>query len=155
MIVVSDTTAVTTLLKVGMEDLLQELFGSVIIPQAVWDEVHAFHSQLPDFVMLRAVARADRLLAETIPLGRGEAEAITLAKEVNADLLLTDDLKARRVAVGLNLKCAGLLGLLVRAKQRGRLSSVREAIGVFETRGGLYLSDAVKNEALRLAGELG
>ena len=46
MIVVSDTTAVTTLLKAGMEGLLQKLFGSVIIPQAVWDELHAFHPQL-------------------------------------------------------------------------------------------------------------
>lgn len=154
MIVVSDTTAVTTLLKAGMEGLLQELFGKVIIPQAVWDELHAFHPKLPDFVVRRAVERAGRLQAQTSLLGRGEAEAITLAKEVNADLVLTDDLKARRVAAGLNVKCTGLLGLLVRAKQRGLITSVREAIGILETRGGLYLSEAVKAEALRLAGEL-
>jgi predicted nucleic acid-binding protein len=154
MIVVSDTTAVTTLLKAGMANLLQDLFGSVIIPQAVWNELRAFHSRLPDFVWLRAVARADRLLPQTSSLGRGEAEAITLAKEVNADLLLTDDLKARGIAAGLNLKCSGLLGLLIRAKQRGHISLVREAIGTLETRGGLYLSDTVKAEAVRLAGEL-
>lgn len=153
MIVVSDTTAVTTLLKAGMEGLLQELFGNVIIPQAVWDELHAFHPQLPDFVLLRAVARAEGRLPQTSLLGHGEAEAITLAKEVNADLLLTDDLKARHVAAGLNVKCTGLLGLLIRAKQRGHNSSVREAIGTLETRGGLYLSDAVKAEAVRLAGD--
>ena len=88
MIVVSDTTAITTLLKAGMEGLLQELFGSVIIPQAVWDELHAFHPQLPDFVLLRAVARAEGRLPRTASLGLGEAEAITLAKEINADLLL-------------------------------------------------------------------
>jgi len=46
MIVVSDTTAVTTLLKAGMEGLLSELFGSVSIPQAVWEELLAFHTQL-------------------------------------------------------------------------------------------------------------
>ena len=154
MIVVSDTTAITTLLKAGMDNLLRELFGSVIIPQAVWDELIAFHSQLPDFILRRAVARTHGLMAETVLLGRGEAEAITLAKEVNADLLLTDDLKARRVAAGLNLKCTGLLGLLIRARQHGRIPSVREAIFIIETRGGLYLSDAVKVEALRLAGEL-
>lgn len=44
MIVVSDTTCITTLLKAGMEDLLPALFGTVTIPQAVWDELLAFHS---------------------------------------------------------------------------------------------------------------
>jgi uncharacterized protein len=154
MIVVSDTTAVTTLLKAGMEGLLRELFGSVIIPQAVCDELNAFHSQLPDFVSLRALARPGSRLPGTAALGRGEAEAITLAKEINADLLLTDDLKARGVAARLNVKSVGLLGLLIRAKQRGHISSVREAIGILETRGRLYVSDAVKAEALRLAHEL-
>ncbi|MGO8700462.1 MAG: DUF3368 domain-containing protein [Limisphaerales bacterium] len=153
MIVVSDTTGVTTLLKAGMDSLLQELFGSVTIPQAVWDELRAFHPQLPDFLLLRAVARAEGRLPQTSLLGRGEAEAITPAKEANADLLLTDDLKARHVAAGLNLKCTGLLGLLIRARQRGYIPSVREAIGTLETRGGLYLSDVVKAEAVRLAGE--
>ncbi len=153
MIVVSDTTAITTLLKAGMEDLLPRLFVNVIIPQAVRDELLAFHSQLPNSVLLRAVERADRRLPETDSLGRGEAEAITLAKEINADLLLTDDLKARNIANSLNLKSSGLLGLLIRAKQRGHISSAREAMGRLEARGGLYLSDAVKAEALKLMGE--
>ena len=98
---------------------------------------------------------ADQRSPETELLGRGEAEAITLAKEISADLLLTDDLKARIVAANLKIKCAGLLGLMVRAKQAGRVASVREAIGMLETRGGLYLSEAVKTEALKLAGEAG
>jgi uncharacterized protein len=155
MIVVSDTTAITTLLKAGMEGLLPELFENVTIPQAVWDELLAFHSRLPNSVLLRAVGRADRLLQETASLGRSEAEAITLAKEINADLLLTDDLKARNIATSLHIKCSGLLGLLIRGKQLGHVTSVREAMGWLEARGGLYLSDAVKAEALKLAGEIG
>jgi hypothetical protein len=133
--------------------LLHELFGSVTMPQAVWDELLAFHSTIPKFLLLRPIARADRRLPQTASLGRGEAEAITLSKELNADLLLTDDLKARGIAAGLNIKCAGLLWLLIRAKQRGHIASVREAIGILEERGGLYLSEAVKAEALKLAGE--
>jgi predicted nucleic acid-binding protein len=154
MIVVSDTTAITTLLKAGMEGLLRELFEKVIIPQAVRDELLIFHSQLPDFVLVRALGLEGARLPETAPLGRGEAEAITLAKESDADLLLTDDLKARAVAASLNIKFTGLLGLLIRANQRGHVTSVREAMGRLEERGGLYLSDAVKAEALRLAGEI-
>jgi hypothetical protein len=153
MIVVSDTTAITTLLKVGMEGLLSELFETVAIPQAVWNELLAFHSQLPNFVLLRSIARKDQRLRQTSSLGSGEAEAITLAKEINADLLLTDDLKARRIAASLNINFMGILGLLIRAKQRGHIISIRDAIGKLEAPGGLYLSVAVRKEALKLAGE--
>lgn len=153
MIVVSDTTAVTTLLKSGRADLLHKLFGNVMVPQAVWDELRAFHSQLPDFVLLRPTAATAKKLPEIQSLGRGEAEAIQLALEIKADLLLSDDLKARAVATGLKIKCAGLLGVMVRAKQAGHIASVREAIEALQAQGGLYLSDAVKTEALKLAGE--
>ena len=155
MIVVSDTAAITTLLKIGREHLLFELFGKVMVPQSVWGELLAFHSQLPDFVVLRPVTTGNQRLPETEPLGRGEAEAIQLAKEINADLFLTDDLQARAVAARLKIKRTGLLGLLVRAKQAGHILSVRETVEMLETRGGLYLSDAVKTEAMRLAGEAG
>ena len=154
MIVVSDTTAITTLLKAGMEGLLSELFGSITIPRGVWEELMAFHSHLPNFVLMRPVARADGLLPRTESLGRGEAEAITLADEIDADLLLTDDLKARSVAAALNMKCTGLLGVLIHGKQRGHVASVKEAIRTLEARGGLYLSDVVKAEALKIAGEI-
>ena len=87
------------------------------------------------------------------PLGRCEAEAIKLAQEIGADLLLTDDRKARAAATQLGIKSSGVLGLVVHAKKLGRVSSVRDAIEVLEKRGGLYLSDAVKVEALKLAGE--
>jgi hypothetical protein len=153
MIVISDTTAVTTLLKAERERLLSELFGHVIIPQAVWDELMAFHTRLPDFVLLRPVETLDHLPPKAHSLGRGEAEAIALAIQINGDLLLTDDLKARGVAAELGLNCMGLLGVILRAKQRRHIISAREAITALERDGGLYLSEAVKTEALKLAGE--
>jgi len=153
MTVVTDTTAVTTLLKAGEERLLREIFVSVIVPQAVWDELLAFHSHLPDFVLRRPVLEPNQRLAGTELLGRGEAEAIKLAQQIDADLLLTDDRKARTAATDLGIKCSGVLGLIVRAKQLGRLSSVRDTLEVLEKRGGLYLSDVAKAEALRIAGK--
>jgi len=66
---------------------------------------------------------------------------------------LTDDLKARRVAAALNIRCTGLLGVLIRGKRLGYVMFVKEAIEALETRGGLYVSDAVKAEALKLADE--
>jgi predicted nucleic acid-binding protein len=152
MIVVSDSIAITTLLKAGQEQLLKDLFGSILVPQGVWDELRAFHHQLPEFVSLRLLS--GKILApQTEALGRGEAEAITLARELSADLLLTDDRKARLAAERLGLKCAGLLGFLVRAKSTGRIDSVKSMIDILQNRGGLYLSEAVIAEALKLAGE--
>src|SRR2546426_8316560 len=106
MTVVTDTTAVTTLLKAGEERLLREIFGSVIVPDAVWKELLAFHSHLPDFVLRHPVQEPNQRLAGTELLGRGEAEAIKLAQEINADLLLTDDRKARAAATHQGIQCS-------------------------------------------------
>jgi predicted nucleic acid-binding protein len=153
MVIVSDATAVTTLLKAGQEGLLHRLFGQVVVPAAVHAELRAFHPELPVFVVPQIVSDAGRRLPGTERLGPGEAEAIKLAKETRAELLLTDDRQARLAAERLGVRCLGLLGLLVRAKQAKVIRSVGEMVTVLETRGGLYLSDAVKAEALRSAGE--
>jgi predicted nucleic acid-binding protein len=137
MTVVSDTTAITTLLKIGREDLLKDILGEVIIPQAVWVELRNFHAELPAFISTRPVTNDAQRLPGTELLGRGEAEAIKLAKEINADLLLTDDRKARAAAARIGIRCAGLLGLAVQAKQTGKVTSVRTLIELIEQRGWL------------------
>ena len=113
----------------------------------------AFHAQLPGFVRVQSVSARNHRLPGTENLGKGEAEAIQLAKEIGADILLTDDRKARATAVSLDVRCSGLLGLLVVAKQANYLESVRAMIEVLEKQGGLYLSPAVKAEAMKIAGE--
>ncbi len=151
--VVSDTTAITTLLKAGWAHLLRDLFAEVLIPPAVHDELRAFHREIPAFVLLRTLPETDLWLPEAAALGRGESEALWLAKEIGADLLLTDDRKAAAAAGLAGLKCSGLLGILLLAKRRNLITSVRETIVVLERDGGLYLSETVRAEAIRLAGE--
>jgi len=152
MIVVSDTTAITTLLKSGDEELLAKLFGVVIVPPAVWDELRAFHVSLPAFIEVRSLPQSTNL-AGSERLGRGEVEAMQLALQVEADWLLLDDRQARITAAKLGIRCVALTGLLVKAKQLGYVPSIRNLLERLEQRGGLYLSDAVKEEALRQAGE--
>lgn len=152
MIVVSDTTAITTLLKAGEVDLLKKLFGTVIVPPAVAEELLAFHAELPPFIQTRRATTPDRP-AGTEHLGRGEAQAMQLALELHADWLLMDDRQARGIAARLGLQCVALTALLVRGKQLGHVRSVRELLEVLEQRGDLYLSDAVKEAAMRQAGE--
>lgn len=153
MTVVSDTTAITTLLKAGQVDLLSKLLGHIIIPQAVEDELLAFHASLPAFINQHPIAHGAQRLLGTESLGRGEAEAILLAKELDAVLLLTDDRKARLAAERHGVKSAGLVSLILLAKQRGHIASMRTMLDVLARRGRFHLTEAARLEALRAAGE--
>ena len=153
MIVVSDTSAITALLQVGRAELLQKLYGEVFIPEAVRGELAQSHSSLPTFVRCERVLNMDevqRLLAE---IDSGEAEAIVLAKERRADVLLIDDLEARRVAQREGVPFIGLLGVLVQAKQAGHVASVRDLTAELERVADFRLSAEIKEVAFRKAGE--
>jgi hypothetical protein len=153
MIVVSDTSVITSLIQIGRAGLLKELYQTVLIPSAVHAELLQTHTQPPAFLEIKqAVNRAmvARLEAE---LDLGEAEAIVLAKESNADLLLIDEKLGRQVALREGLRITGLLGLIIEAKQQRIIPSVRELVAQLELEAGFRLSDAVKIEAFRLAGE--
>lgn len=65
MSVVSDTTAITTLLKAEQHRLLQDLFERVLVPKAVWDELKEFHHELPGFVELHPLRTPIQRLTET------------------------------------------------------------------------------------------
>jgi predicted nucleic acid-binding protein len=92
----------------------------------------------------------NRLEAE---LDLGEAEAIVLAKEEHADLLLSDEKLGRRIALREGLRVSGLLALLVEAKRRGLVQSVREITGLLETKAGFRVSEVVKSALFREANE--
>jgi predicted nucleic acid-binding protein len=151
MTVVSDTTTLTTLLKAGMQNLLLPLFGEIQVPPSVYRELLAFHSHVPGFV--RVVQFSEGVTSVGSVLGRGETEAIELAQQIKADFFLCDDRKARAAARQVGLNCRGILWIILQAKSAGLITSAREAIEQVECEGGLYLSETVKAEALRLAGE--
>jgi predicted nucleic acid-binding protein len=101
-------------------------------------------------VVLNDPRRADLLLSD---LDRGEAEVIALAQEVRADLVIIDERLGRRHARRLGLRVTGVLGILLRGKQLGHLSAVRPYLDQIQ-QGGFYLSEALAQHALRLAGEI-
>ena len=154
MIVVSDTSPITTLIQIGKVDLLHKLYGEVLIPEAVRDELFMSHQSLPKFFLfLPATDRkaVTRLLAELDP---GEAEAIVLAKERHADVLLIDEIEGRNVAAREGLHFVGLLGVLGQAKLNGFIPSVRDVLREIENETTFFISQEMKNLALKLAGEL-
>ncbi|MBI2827412.1 MAG: DUF3368 domain-containing protein [Planctomycetia bacterium] len=126
MIVLADTSPVNYLILTGDVDILPALFGQVVIPAAVLDElrhantpdtVRQWIGNLPAWLQVRSPTQVDPQLR----LGHGEAEAISLAVEMHADLLLMDDRRARREAESRGLSVAGTLNVLEAAAQRGML----------------------------------
>lgn len=126
MIVVSDTSPLCYLLLIEGIEVLPQLFGRVIIPQRVRDEllapaapkvVQEWISQPPDWLEVQTIT--DQIDAALNQLDLGEQEAITLALQLKADLILLDDLAARRIATQLQLKIVGLLGILGSAANKG------------------------------------
>lgn len=128
MIVIADTTPIHYLVLIGEADLLPRLFGTVIVPQAVLNELEHPHTPPPVKAWLQAppawlnLRQADpayfKLLAK---LGAGETEALALALELNADAVLLDDKKARREAQAHTLTTISTLSLLEAGAQRGWL----------------------------------
>jgi predicted nucleic acid-binding protein len=126
MIVVSDTSPLCYLLLIEGIEVLPQLFERVIIPQKVRDEllapdapkvVQEWISQPPDWLEIQTVTgQFDPALNQ---LDVGEQEAITLALQLKADLILLDDLAARRIATGLQQDIIGLLGILGSAAEKG------------------------------------
>ncbi|MFO1431430.1 MAG: hypothetical protein U1F76_15015 [Candidatus Competibacteraceae bacterium] len=85
--IVSDTTAITSLLKIGEAELLRTLFKEVVISQAVQEELLSYHAALPPWLVVQKVAVSEALRRRLMPLDSGEAQAIALAKLKRADLL--------------------------------------------------------------------
>ena len=80
------------------------------------------------------------------------AEAIILAKELNADLLILDEKLARDYAKKLNVKITGTLGVLLKAKELGLVDTVRELLDILVKKG-VWLSPKLIEKVLNLAGE--
>ena len=102
MIVVSNTTPLIGLGRIGRIDLLATIFGQIIVPQAVYSEISAVEDEIKKALNAAAWLRVepvrDRLAVEVLldELDLGEAETIVLGREINADWVLMDEKKGRR-----------------------------------------------------------
>ena len=154
MIVVSDTSSISALLRIGHADLLQRLYGEVLIPEAVRDELLVFFPIVPKFLHCRQVSDVGEVKRLCGELDLGEAEAIALAREMRADVLLIDELNGRRIAKREGIPIIGLMGVLANAKNVGLVVSIRPLIDKLENEADFRFSAELKQDTLRLANEL-
>lgn len=83
----------------------------------------------------------------------GEADAIVLALETNAPLLLMDEKLGRAAATRVGIRVIGLRGVLIEAKRRGRVAEVRPLLDALRAGPGFYIAPALYSQVLRRAGE--
>jgi predicted nucleic acid-binding protein len=128
MIVVSDTSPICYLLLIDQIMILQKLYDVVVIPQAVADELNASESPSvvrnwianpPNWLQIEIVSASSRSGLEK--LDSGEQEAILLAEQIEAELIILDDKAARQIASERGLRIIGLLGMIKDAAQFGLL----------------------------------
>lgn len=158
MLVVSDTTTLTNLIKIDLIHLVRKLYGRITIPQAVYDELIEVSAnekflKVANWISVEQVK--DRKLVEKLQhtLDLGESEAIVLAVELKADILIMDERIGRKTAEKYGLRIIGLLGILIGSKKRGYIDSVQSHIDVLIERYGFRVSESVYNKVLRLANE--
>jgi len=131
--IVSNSTPLINFAAIGRLDILESLFTTLTIPPAVEHELLERGAQYPNVTLIRQAAfiveqdiHNEMLRAALmIDLDPGEAEAITLALEHKADLLLLDEIAGRTVAESYQLAFTGSIGCLVEAKRAGIIPAIK------------------------------
>ncbi|HLE28262.1 MAG TPA: DUF3368 domain-containing protein [Anaerolineales bacterium] len=160
MSIVSNTGPLIALAKVNQLRLLEVLYQQVHLPPAVHRELLAktgVEAERLDQALATFIRVADPLeltpevQAATLSLGAGEREAVALAHHMRL-LLVMDDQLGRQAAQGLDLEVTGTAGVLILAKQKGLIESVRKLLELMREHG-YWLSDELITTAAELAGE--
>jgi hypothetical protein len=150
-VVVSNSSALIAFDQIGRLELLQALFGQILIPPAVKAETEPT-VVLPQWVIERPLSQPIPPRILNASLGAGESEAISLALETGAERIILDERTARRLAGALGLSVIGTLGLLLVAKEAGLLTAVRPALDALVGHG-FRISTSLYEHLLARAGE--
>ncbi len=161
MIVVSNTSPIINLATTSHLFLLQQLYTQIIIAQAVYDEIVVEGHGLPGSTEVQnetwfskeSVKNQALVKVLELELDSGEAETLALAFEVGADLVLLDEKSGRQVANRLNLKVIGIPGILVEAKHKNLIPSVKSVMDDLITKAGFWISPKLYADVLQIVGE--
>jgi len=161
MIIVSNTTPLIGLAILKRFELFQQLFGEIYVAHAVYDEavvggreIGGAKYEILSAQWIHSVKIKDRLAVEVLldELDLGEAETIVLAREISADWVLMDEKKGRRKLDQLGIRKIGTVGILLKAKEVGLLSTIRPELERLRSQG-FSLSNNLIEAVLKQAGE--
>ena len=147
--VISDTSCLIILEKIGQVHLLKKLYSQVFITKTVAEE---FGRELPDFIKIKLPSEKNIKEVSSANIDFGEISAIALALDFENSLLIVDDMKARNVAISFGIKTSGSLGVLIEAKKSGHIRIVKTFIEQI-SKTDFRLSEDLIKAALKLADE--
>jgi predicted nucleic acid-binding protein len=151
-IVVSNSSPLIALSQIGRLDLLGQLQPQILIPPAVAKEVRPSVPRLPDWIEVKPLSLPANPAIVSSAIGAGEREVIGLGLELGAQILILDERPARRLAMSLGLGVIGTVGLLLAAKDRGLLVSIKPELDrLLAVR--FFMDEELYNRVLTQAGE--
>ncbi len=121
-IIISDTSCLIVLSNIGELELLRKLYGRIY---TTIDVANEYGETLPDWIEIVAVKDKYSQQLLEMQIDRGESSAIALALEIPGSTIILDDNKARQIANKLGLTITGTLGIIVKAKLNGLISSIK------------------------------
>ncbi len=146
--IIADTSCLIIYDKIYRLEILQHTFADLMVT----DEVAEEFGELPDWITVQQIANKDQYLELAKDLGKGEASSITLALEFNDSLLIIDERKGRKVAEEMKIEIIGSLGVLIKAKEKGVIKSVKEILNLID-KTNFRISESIKEKVLKKASE--
>lgn len=155
--VVSNTSPIINLAWIGKLELLHDLHGDIFIPEAVWHEITVQGRGRPGadevreagWIKTEPVRNVHLVVALRQELDAGEAEAIALALESEPALLLMDERLGRETASHSGLSYTGLIGVLIEAKHKDLIDSIKPCLDELRSRSGFRISEALYRRVLQ------
>ncbi len=146
---------------IGRLDILPTLFGKVIIPQKVFEEITVQGADMPGadevraatWVEVRKCTNTSLIQALQLQVDPGEAEAIALALEIKSQLLLMDERMGRQLAKDFQVPIMGLLGVLKIAKEKGLVPKIKPLLDQLVHVAGFRIAKELYREILKTEGE--
>lgn len=159
--IVSNATPLINFGAIRRVDILERLFHRLIIPQAVKRELFEKGSLYPSTTTLETATFLETRVVQNVPLreslkaelNEGEAEAIVLALELKAVLLLIDEVEGRRVAASYQIPFTGSIGCLVQAKKRGFIPALKPILDAMQTDARFWVNHQLYRAILKENGE--
>jgi predicted nucleic acid-binding protein len=148
--IICDTSCLIVLANIGHLELLQKLYGQVITTVEIAIE---FGEPLPDWVEVVTGGDKSKQTLLELQLDKGESSAIALALETPNCTIILDDIKARKIAQQLGLSFTGTIGVIIKAKLRGIIPSIKPLLEKIRDTN-FRLTSEVELQALKLANEM-
>ncbi|MEA5619182.1 DUF3368 domain-containing protein [Cronbergia sp. UHCC 0137] len=161
MIVISNTSPITNLSAIGKINLLEQIYGEIIISSEVFEELTQWGDSIPgakevkifSWIKVKTIKNINLVHSLRNKLDEGESSAIALALELNADWLIIDEQLGRQTAIEYNLKITGILGILIEAKRQGLIPLVKPILDDLINIAKFWVNPSLYNKILSIVQE--